>query len=184
MSSERYIRQALNELVQMLKFLKGHLFRANWNRNLFEHVRKNLCNGQVVQIFDFAMNFRNFYQEEIQSAYWSGTQTAIHAVINYFKCPNQCNENVTLVLAQITEDPLHDSFVARAGHDAAFRFLAENNVPLDTVMQFCDNCSSQYKSRRPFAELARCPLNVIRVYFGERHGKSQCDGFLAVSKLG
>ena len=44
-------------------------------------------------------------------------------------------------------------------------------------MQICDNCSSQYKSRRPFAELARSPLNIIHVYFGEKHGKSQYNGF-------
>ena len=48
---------------------------------------------------------------------------------------------------------------------------------MDLIIQFCDNCSSQYKSRRPFAELARSPLDIIRIYFGEKHGKGQCDGF-------
>ena len=68
-------------------------------------------------------------------------------------------------------------FVSRVGHDAAFRFLAEIGIPLKLILQFCDNCSSQYKSRRPFAEMARSALNIIRVYFGKKHGKSQCDGF-------
>ena len=67
--------------------------------------------------------------------------------------------------------------MARVGHDASYRYLAEIGVPMDVILQFCENCASQYKSRRPFAELARCPLNVIRTYFGEKHGKSQCDGF-------
>ena len=124
------------------------------------------------------MNFRNIYQDEVQSAYWQVTQTSIHAVINYFSCPNSsCSENVTLILAQITDDLQHDSFLARTGHDAAFRYLAEIGVPMNVMFQFCDNCSSQYKSHHPFAELARCPLNVIRVYFDEQHGKSMCDGF-------
>ena len=43
---------------------------------------------------------------------------------------------------------------------------------MNVVIQFCDNCALQYKSRRPFAELARSPLDIIRVYFGEKHGKS------------
>ena len=172
------IQQALRELLNMLKLLKSHLFRANWNRNLFDYMRKNLLPGYVVQIFDFSQNYRNWNQDEVQSAYWEGTQTAIHAVINYYVCENSgCSETVTLILAQITDDLKHDSFVARAGHDSAFRYLAEIGVPLDVIVQFCDNCGSQYKSRRPFAELARTPLNIIRVYFGEKHGKSQCDGF-------
>ena len=105
----------------MLQSLKGHLFRANWNRNMFDYIWKHVQNGQVVQIFDFAMNFRNLYQDEVQSAYWDSTQTSIHAVINSFLCPNQgCTDTVTLILAQITDDLHHGSFVARAGHDAAF----------------------------------------------------------------
>ena len=132
----------------------------------------------MFRFFDFAMYFKNMYQDEIQSAYWSGTQTAIHVIINYFLCPVEgCNETVTLVLAQITDDLQHDSFVARAGHDAAFTYLAQLNIPMDFVFQFCDNCSTQYKSRRPFAEMARSSVNIIRTYFGEKHRKSHCDGF-------
>ena len=161
-----------------MKWLKGHLFRANWNRNIFDDICKHLVPGYVVQIFNFTMNFHNIYQDEVQSAYWDSTQTSIHAVINYYLCPNDsCTETVTLILVQITDDLRHDSFTARAGHDAAFRYLAKIGVPMDTILQFSDNCASQYKSRRPFAELARSPLNIIRVFFGEKHGKSQCDGF-------
>ena len=82
------IRQATNAMLELLKPLKGHLFRANWNRNIFQYIRSNLLQGYVVQIFDFAMNFRNMYQDEVQAAYWDGSQTAIHAVINYFLWSN------------------------------------------------------------------------------------------------
>ena len=172
------IRQAIQELLNMLEPVKGHLFRASWNRNMFDYMRKNMQVRHVVQIFDFSMNFRNINQDEVQSAYWDGSQTTIHAVINYFLCPNEgCTESVTLILGQISADLLHDSFVARAGHDAAFRYLAEIGVQMDSVFQFSDNCSAQYKSRWPFTEMARSSLNITRVYFGEKHGKNQCDGF-------
>ena len=177
------VRQALDELLQMLQSLKMHLFRANWNRNVFDYIRHHLSSGYIVQIFDFAMNFKNVYQDEIQSAYWDGMQTAIHVVINYFSCPNvDCHDVVTLIIAQITDDLRHDSFVARAGHDAAFRYLCKIGVPLELILQFSDNCSSQYKSHRLFAEMARCPLDLIRVYFGEKHRKSNCDGFFGCLK--
>ena len=172
------LRQGVDQLIEILKPLKSHIFRANWNRNVFEHVRKNLCAGQGVQIFDFAMNFRYIHQDEIQSAYWQGSQTSIHTVINYFPCENEgCSDVVTVILAQITADLQHDSFVARAAHNAAFQYLAHIGIPMEIIMQFCDNCSAQYKSRRPFAELSRSALQIIRVYFGEKHGKSVCDGF-------
>ena len=176
------LKQAFGELMKSLKFLKCHLFRANWNRHLFEYSRKVLRPGEIVQIFDFAMNFRNIYQDEVQSAYWEGSQTGIHAVINYYPCPNGCEEMVTLILAQITDDFRHDSFVAHAGHEASFKYLAESGIPMQTIIQFCDNCASQYKSRRPFAEMAHSSLQIIRVFFGEKHGKSQCDGFFGCLK--
>ena len=172
------IRQSLAYLLDLVKPLRAHLFRSIWNRNVFDYIRKNIVLGFIVQIFDFAMNFKNFFQDAVQSSHWDSTQTAIHAIINYFLCPVAgCKEIVTLTLAQITDDLIHDSFVARAGHDAAFRYLADLGIPMDIIFQFCDNCGAQYKSRRPFAELARSPLEIIRVYFGESHGKSFCDGF-------
>ena len=123
------------------------------------------------------MNFRNTRQHEVQSAFWECSQTAIHVIINIYPCTNGCGGNIIHTVCQITDDLLHDSFVTRAAHNANFRLLAEKGIPMDYVFQFCDNCASQYKSRRPFVELARNPLNIIRVYFGERHGKNMCDGF-------
>ena len=172
------IMQAVEYLVSMLTIMSTHLFRSNWNRNLFDYIRKNLFLGLLAQIFDFSMNFRNTHQDEIQSAFFEATQTSIHCIINYFLCLNTgCSEVVTLVVCQISEDLHHDSFFARTAHDETFKYLADLGVPMEYVIQFSDNCSSQYKSRRPFAEIARSSLNITRVYFGERHGKSQCDGF-------
>ena len=55
------VSPAVNELVDLLKDLKAHVFRANWNKNIFDFVRKNLSSGYLVQIFDFAQNFKNIY---------------------------------------------------------------------------------------------------------------------------
>ena len=56
-----------------------------------------------------------------------------------------------------------------------FSYLVNAGVPLKLVIQFCDNCAAQYKSRRPFVEISQCALDLIRVYFGEKHGKSHAD---------
>ena len=172
------IIQAVEYLTAVLKNMTLHIFRSNWNRNWFDYIRDNLIVGLLAQIFDFSMNFRNTYQDEVQSAFFEATQTSIHVIINSFLCLTEgCSKVVTLVVCQISDDLHHDSFFARAAHDQTFRYLASLGIPLETIVQFSDNCAAQYKSRRPFAEIARSPLNIVRVYFGERHGKNQCDGF-------
>ena len=122
------------------------------------------------------MNFNNRYQDEVQSAYWNGMQKTIHGMVNFYRCPQDgWSEVVTLALVHITADIKHDSFLARAAMNMTFSYLVEAGVPLDLILQFCDNCASQYKSRRPFVEISRCALNLIKIYFGEKHGKSHAD---------
>ena len=170
------LRSALNDFTQILEDLSSHIFRSNWHRGIFEYMKKNLQEGCVLQVMDFAMNFNNWYQDEVQAAYWCGTQTTIHATINFFRCPRkECNQIVTLALVHISDDLKHDSFLSRATQNLTFKYLANLGIPLELVIQFCDNCAAQYKSRRPFAELARIAIHIIRVYFGEKHGKSHAD---------
>ena len=63
------LQQAIDQLIDMTASLKCHLFRANWHKNVFEEARKNVPAGHIIQIFDFAMNFWNLCQDEIQSAH-------------------------------------------------------------------------------------------------------------------
>ena len=108
--------------------------------------------------------------------YWCGTQTTIHGTVNFFPCPRQnCKEIVTLSLVHITDDLKHDSFLSRAVQNLTFKHLVNFGILLDLIIQFCDNCVAQYKSCRPFAELARLSLNIISIYLGEKHGKSHAD---------
>ena len=132
----------------MIQDLSGHLFRANWNKNVFEYIKGNLEQGYLLQVLDFAMNFNNRYQDEVQSAYWTGTKTTIHGTVNFFKCQNTgCKEIVTLALVHISADMKHDGFLARAVMNMCFKYLVQAGVPLKLVIQFCDNCAAQYKSR-------------------------------------
>ena len=100
----------------------------------------------------------------------------IHATVNFFRClQDGCNEVVNLSLVHVSADLKHDSFLARAAMNMTFAYLVEVGVPLELVLQFCDNCAAQYKSWHPFVEIMRCALKVIRTYFGEKHGKSDAD---------
>ena len=174
----------MNEFVDIIESISSHLFCANWNCNVFQYIKGHLQKGTVLQVMDFTMNYSNCYQDEIQSAYYGGTQTTIHGTVNFYKCMNSgYQEIVTVALVHISDDLKHDSFLSHAAMNFTFKYLVDIGIPLDVVIQFCDNCASQYKCRRPFVDIARSSLKLIRVYFGEKHGKSHVDGLFGRLKV-
>ena len=125
------LKSAVNYFLEMTEELSGHLFRANWNKNVFQYIKGHLQSGYILQVMDFAMNFNNRYQDEVQSEYWTGTQTTIHGTMNFFKCLNEgCSEIVTLALVHISADMKHDSFLAHAVMNMTIRYLVKVGVPL------------------------------------------------------
>ena len=167
---------ALAYFFSLVDKIAMHLFRANWNRNLLQFIRDNLEEGLIVLVQDFAMNYNNIYQDEIQQAYWGGTQTTIHATVNFLLCPRPgCKKKMKITVVHISDDKKHDSFLARAVQRKNFQYLASLGIKIDNVIEFSDNCGQQYKSKRPFAELSKFPVSITRVFFGEKHGKSHAD---------
>ena len=44
------------------------------------------------------------------------------------------------------------------------------------IIQFCDNCAGQYKSKGPFQFVSESEIPILRMFFGARHGKGPADG--------
>ena len=63
------LRKAVNEFLEVVEDISKHPFRAYWHRNVFDYIKGHLHNGYLLQVMDFAMNFNNWYQDEVQSAY-------------------------------------------------------------------------------------------------------------------
>ena len=96
------LKSAVNDFLVIVEDISDHLFRANWHRNVFQYMKSHLQRGYVLQVMDFVMNFANRYQDEVQSAYYGGTQTTIHATMNFYKCQTAgCSEIVTFTLVHI-----------------------------------------------------------------------------------
>lgn len=114
------------------------------------------------------------YQDEIKSAFYTAHQRTLHPSVTYFK-QDEILKRVTTII--IYEDNTHD-------HHAVHHFsnLVNDEIKHDSFMKrrviFSDGCSSQYKSRGPFADLAQKETPTNRNYFGSEHGKSECDGEL------
>ena len=119
------LRSAMNEFVDMVGNISAHLFQANWHRYVFQYIKGHLISEYLLQVMDFAMNFSNCYQDEIQSAYYRGTQMTIHATINFYKClQKNCQEIVTLALVHISDDLKHDSFFIKSSYESDIQVLS------------------------------------------------------------
>ena len=167
----------VDRYIEHLMIMPRHLFRSDWHRNLVDILKLQLKRGIIIQHMDFAQNYQCRYDTEIQDNYWTGTQVTIHGLINYYTCPNEeCKKVVTDYLVHISDDMKHDSFVSRAAQKKSGDYLLSKYLDINLLVQFSDNCASQYKSRRPFAEMSRNPIPIVRIFFGEKHGKGAVDG--------
>ena len=54
--------------------------------------------------------------------------------------------------------------------------LKEKGFVPNQIIQFCDNCAGQYKSKGPFQFISDAGIPTLRMFFGARHGKGPADG--------
>ena len=136
-------------------------------------------------VLDFAENYSCTYQNEVQSAHWFYEQVTLHPVTTYYKCA-YCQEATNESLVFISPDHRHDHHAVQHYTRLAIDHLRQRGMLCTRIVQWSDGCTSQYKSRGPFADIAASQhdmgVPVGRNYFGSRHGKGPCDGEAAVVK--
>ena len=151
-----------------------HVFNWKWHDKQFEYIRNHLKVGMLVSVLDFAQNYMNLNVDEPQGAHWDHTQTVIHPIINYRLCPKD-GALITEEHIIISDDLLHDKFAVRDFEKASVNNLIASGFTPTCIIQFCDNCSSQYKSKGPFQYISMSDIPVARNYFGANHGKGPSD---------
>ena len=101
------------------------------------------------------------------------TQIVIHPIVNHYI---KDGKFVTEEHIMITDDLQHDKFVVRAFEKQTLDHLkAKGKFPMQ-IIQFCDNCAGQYKSKGPFQFVSESEIPILRMFFGARHGKGPTDG--------
>lgn len=167
------VLNVIEKLVDSVKDLSLHTFTFEWQRKQFNDVRKNLPLNTAVIVLDYAENYTCKHQREVSAVHWSYNQVTLLPVVSYERC-HECNDKVTSYHLFISDDLLHDSNVA---FHALKKVLSESQASKFVI--FSDNCGVQFKSKLPFHHMSLLANEFCfeRCYFGERHGKNECDSF-------
>ena len=176
------LSKLLEEFCKMLEKIALHLFNVNWNKSQLQYIRETLRAGQLLQIMDFGQNYLHVFQDEPQSIHWDHTQSTLHPIVNYYICPMD-GKLVTEEHLMITSDKTHDKFAVKCFLEKSLEHLRSKEINPNLIIQFSDNCSSQYKSHGPFAMISHSTTPLICCYFGARLGKSAADTVTGRCKL-
>ena len=164
----------LDYFIKDLQEMSLHLFNWKWHDAQFDYIKSTLKLGLLLQVLDFAQNYMNKYQDEPKECHWDHSQMVLHPIINHRRCPYD-GELIVEEHIIITDDLLHDKYAVKAFEDGSLKELQKNGFVPTHLLQFCDNCASQYKSKGPFQYLANSDIPAVRNYFGPNHGKGPSD---------
>ncbi|WAR23449.1 LOW QUALITY PROTEIN: hypothetical protein MAR_037118 [Mya arenaria] len=153
-----------------------HIFTAKWQNLQFRNIKANIPAGSILQVMDFAKNREIKYQSEIKGAFYTARQVTMHPVVTYFQSDVGLVRHSSII---ISEDNCHDFHAVNHFEHVVNSHLRKFIEPKRRII-FSDGCSSQYKSKGPFADIANERTEINRNYFGSEHGKNECDGEIGV----
>ena len=76
----------------------------------------------------------------------------------------------------LSDDLLHDKFAVRAFEKITMDHLRAKGIVLKQIIQFCDNCTGQYKSKGPFQFISESNILTVWLFLGAHYGKGPADG--------
>ena len=160
-----------------------HMLNFRWPGDPFEKCKSAQGPRDIVWVIDFAKNLEIQQQGELQRSFYSRQAATMFSSVIYYKCPRKCGEIVSVKVMGISADINHDAFLVRAFQVATFRYLLRSGIIPNKIYMWSDNCSSQFKSKQPFALLSSSTWKIEHNYFGAEHGKGPADAFVGRAKF-
>ncbi len=77
----------------------------------------------------------------------------------------------------LTDDQRHN-YVAVQKFVKKVVKLLQKRTEVTKLIQWSDNCASQYKSHKAFADISKAEIPTECHYFGAQHGKGPADAFI------
>ena len=176
------LAELLSLFIKSVNHMSIHLFHFRWQAFQFDECKKQLQDGDILLIMDFATNYSHHKQDEVHGAFWCRKQTTLHPIIAYYPCPCKCGHLVRDEIMILSNDLKHDSFAVNTFVEKALTHLRENEVTIKRLIMWSDNCGPQYKSSKVFDAVSKYEdIPVMRNYFCAKHGKAEADG--AIGRL-
>ncbi|XP_021351030.1 uncharacterized protein LOC110448874 [Mizuhopecten yessoensis] len=144
--------EMIQYFLSMLDTFASHQFRASWQLNQLNSLKDDLPPKACLVIHDFSENYRCIEKDELQSSYFSKPEVSIHVsviyrygVIEYDQVDEE--EIVSEILFVVSDDlTLDQHFVHRVQKEIKDH-LDNIHYEVDSMIEFTDGCSAQYKSR-------------------------------------
>ena len=129
----------LSLFIRSVSDMSLHLFHFHWQALQFNECKKQLQDGDVMLIMDFATNYSHHKQDEVHGAFWCRWQMTLHPVIAYYPCPKKCGHLVHDEIMLLSSHLIHDSFAVDAFVDKALAHLTQNEVTIERIVMWSDN---------------------------------------------
>ena len=176
------IAELLSRFINSVNHMSIHLFHFRWQAFQFDECKKQLQDGDILLIMDFATNYSHHKQDEVHDAFWCRKQTTLHPTIAYYPCPCKCGHLVCDEIMILSNDLKHDSFAVNTFVEKALTHLRENKVTIKRLIMWSDNCGPQYKSCKVFDAVSKYEdIPVMWNYICAKHGKAEAD--VAIGRL-
>ena len=176
------VAELLSQFVNSVNHMSVHIFHFHWQAFQFDECKKQLQDGDVFLIMDFATNYSHHKQDEVHGAFWCRKQTTLHPIIAYYPCQCKCGHLVCDEIMILSNDLKHESFAVNTFIEKALTHLRDNKVTIKRLIMWSDNCGRQYKSCKIFDAVSKYEdIPVMQNYFCAKHGKAEADG--AIGRL-
>ena len=156
---------------------------ASWNYWQYKLAKRNIIQGDIIMVHDFAQNYLCTHQNEVQGLHWHYKQVTVMPTVAHYLCL-QCHGNVTNEIVHISEVLKHDANLVKAFTNRSEQILQNSGIAIHKIIEFTDQAPSQYKNKTAFHYLTDPIFLVLKNFFGVRHGKSSCDACTGRVKQG
>lgn len=182
----------IETLKKLLEPFSLHRFMAGHQSEQYRLAAQNLGVDEVLSIMDFSENYSVIVPKEVQSLHWVNVQATLYVVVltrharedvdgfgSTVDDPHLVDEHHIFV----SDDKVHDSHMVEH-----CKKLLLDQLPFKPTrtIEFCDGASSQFKSIRSLAYIARSEerygIPTIRYWWETSHGKNKADGAGGVVK--
>ena len=138
-------------LSKLLHGFARHHFVANHQWKSYTLALDNLSSNTALCVLDFAENYTAAIQGVVKSAYYSRNSITFHPIVVHYK---RGEDVIRDSVVFISDDRKHDWAAVKCFVQNLAHHLGIMAPHISNLIMFSDGCSSQYKSRNPFASIA------------------------------